>query len=67
MREEVLAMGKRARRASLKMAIASSSVKRDVLESVARALEKERPAIATANEKDLLEAEKRGNWATCIA
>jgi glutamate-5-semialdehyde dehydrogenase len=60
MREEVLAMGKRARRASLKMAIASSSVKRDVLESVARALEKERPAIATANEKDLLEAEKRG-------
>jgi glutamate-5-semialdehyde dehydrogenase len=60
MREEVLAMGKRARRASLKMAIASGSVKRDVLESVARTLKKERPAIATANEKDLLEAEKRG-------
>ncbi len=60
MREEILAMGKRARRASQHMAVASSSVKRNMLEAVAKALEKERPAIATANEKDLVEAEKRG-------
>ncbi len=60
MREEILAMGKRARRASQHMAVANSSVKRCMLEAVAKALEKERSAIAAANEKDLVEAEKRG-------
>ncbi|MHC1745373.1 MAG: glutamate-5-semialdehyde dehydrogenase [Syntrophobacteraceae bacterium] len=60
MREEILAMGKRARRASQQMAVANSSVKRNMLEAVAKALEKDRHAIAEANEKDLVEAEKRG-------
>lgn len=60
MREEILALGKRARRASLQMAIANSSVKRSMLELVAKALERERAAIAAANAKDLAEAEKRG-------
>ncbi len=60
MREEILAMGQQARQASRKMAVAGSGVKRGVLESVAKALERERAAITAANERDLVEAQKRG-------
>ena len=60
MREEILMLGRRAREAAHRMATVESAVKRDALERVAGALERERAAIAEANERDIRAAEARG-------
>jgi glutamate-5-semialdehyde dehydrogenase len=60
MREEILMMGKAAREAAHQMAKASSVQKRDVLENMASALEKEREAVSIANEKDIQKALEKG-------
>ncbi len=60
MREEILALGKRAREAAHEMANAGSTVKRRVLEAMAPALERNRAAISAANEKDIKEAASKG-------
>ncbi len=60
MREQILEMGKRAREASHVMATAGSGLKREALERMASALERERDSIEAANRKDVEEAERRG-------
>lgn len=60
MREEILMMGKRAREAAHKMAIANSVVKREALEQMAVALDRERQSIAAANERDIEDALGKG-------
>lgn len=60
MREEILLMGRRAREASRQMANVNSDVKRQVLERMAVALERESRAIASANEKDIQAALEKG-------
>ncbi|MGV8074793.1 MAG: glutamate-5-semialdehyde dehydrogenase [Syntrophobacteraceae bacterium] len=60
MREEILAMGKRAREAAHRMAITRSVAKREALEHMAAAIDRERPSIAEANERDIEEALAKG-------
>ncbi len=60
MREEILMMGRKGREAAHEMAKANSALKREALEGMALALERERKAIDEANGKDLLEAERKG-------
>ena len=60
MRQEVLAMGERARAAAHFMAKAGSGSKREALELTAAALERERQAISAANEIDIQTARERG-------
>lgn len=60
MREEILLMGRRAREAARQMANVNSDVKRQVLERMAAALERESRAIASANEKDIQAALEKG-------
>lgn len=60
MREEILLMGRRAREASRQMANVNSDVKRQVLERMAVALERESRAIVSANEKDIQAALEKG-------
>jgi glutamate-5-semialdehyde dehydrogenase len=56
MREEILAMGKRARDAAHDMAKAGNAVKRKALEHMAQALEDNRKVITAENEKDVSDA-----------
>ncbi|GKT07030.1 glutamate-5-semialdehyde dehydrogenase [Desulforhabdus sp. TSK] len=60
MREEILLMGRRARESARQMANVNSDVKRQVLERMAVALERESRAIASANEKDIQAALEKG-------
>lgn len=60
MREEILLMGRRAREAARQMGNVNSDVKRQVLERMAVALERESRAIASANEKDIQAALEKG-------
>ncbi|GLI34787.1 glutamate-5-semialdehyde dehydrogenase [Desulforhabdus amnigena] len=60
MREEILMMGKRAREAARHMANVNSGVKRQALELMAVALERESQAIGSANEKDIQAALEKG-------
>jgi len=60
LREQMVAMGKRAKRAARKLAGASGAAKREALLILADLLETERAAIAEANRLDLDAAEKRG-------
>ncbi len=60
MLEDILSMGKRARRAAQRVGVANSTAKSDVLLRMAAALSEEQSLIAEANEKDLTEASARG-------
>lgn len=60
MREEILLMGRRAREAARQMGNVNSDAKRQVLERMAVALERESRAIASANEKDIQAALEKG-------
>lgn len=60
MREEILLMGRRARESARQMANVNSDVKRQVLERMAVALERESRAIVSANEKDIQAALEKG-------
>ena len=60
MRETILGMAAKAREAAHQMAKADGNRKREALERMAGALEKEREAIAAANEIDILDAEQKG-------
>lgn len=60
MREEILTMGKKARDAAHLMAKANSTQKREALEKMAAALERERRFIDAANGQDVANAEKKG-------
>lgn len=60
MRQEILEMGQKARRAAHLMAKANSVLKNKALERMAAMLTKERRAIADANEQDVQEAIQRG-------
>ncbi len=60
MREEILMMGVEARKAAHQMAVKDSAVKRAALEHMAESLDRERSAIAEANEQDIREALERG-------
>jgi glutamate-5-semialdehyde dehydrogenase len=60
MLEDILSMGKKARQAAHRMAMAGSAVKGRALERMAEALVAKQAVIAEANEKDLVEAGERG-------
>jgi glutamate-5-semialdehyde dehydrogenase len=60
MREEIVGMGRKAREAAHRMAKAGSTQKHEALELMASALERERDAIGTANEKDVQDAVRKG-------
>lgn len=60
MREQILEMGKRAREAAHLMAKADSGRKREALEKMALALERERGSIDAANRKDVEDAVGKG-------
>lgn len=60
MREKILEMGRKAREAALLMAKASSVQKREALEKMAGALERERESIDAANRRDVELAAGRG-------
>lgn len=59
-REEIIAMAKRAREASRKMAGASPFAKNDFLERLARLLEAKKADIAKLNEEDIASAKAAG-------
>jgi len=59
-REQMVEMGKRARKAARKLAAASGRAKRDALLILADLLEAEREAVAEANRLDLDAAKERG-------
>jgi len=60
MRDEILMMGKKAREAAHRMAKTNSTMRRQALEGLAVALERERTSIGAANEEDVQEAMRRG-------
>lgn len=60
MLEDILSMGRKARQAAQRMAVAGSAVKGRVLERMAEALVENQAAIAEANDKDLTESRERG-------
>ncbi|MCU0572727.1 MAG: glutamate-5-semialdehyde dehydrogenase [Syntrophobacteraceae bacterium] len=60
MREDILSLGKRARRAAHRMGLADGTVKGDVLARMADGLRAGQSLIAEANEKDLAQASERG-------
>ncbi len=60
MREEILTMGRKAREAAHLMAKANSTQKREALEKMAAALERERRFIDAANGQDVANAENKG-------
>ncbi len=60
MREQILEMGKKARRAAHLMAMANDNQKRVALENTAAALERELQSIFAANRKDVEDAERKG-------
>lgn len=60
MLEDILSMGRKARQAAQRMAVAGSAVKGRVLERMAEALVENQAAIAEANDKDLMESRERG-------
>ena len=62
MRDEILEMGKKAREASHLMAMANSNQKRESLEKMASALERERESIGAANRKDVEAGGAQGAW-----
>lgn len=60
MREDILSLGRRARRAAHRMGLADGVVKGEVLLRMADALRAEHALIAEANGKDLAQASERG-------
>lgn len=60
MREQILAMGKKAREAAHLMGNANDTQKREALENMALALDAERESIAAANRVDIEAAERKG-------
>lgn len=60
MREDILSLGKRARRAAHRMGLADGRVKDDALMRMADVLRAEQATIVEANEKDLAQAAERG-------
>jgi glutamate-5-semialdehyde dehydrogenase len=60
MREEILVMGQKARKAAHLMGMANSNLKRNALEMMAAALDLGRSSIAEANRKDIEAAERKG-------
>jgi glutamate-5-semialdehyde dehydrogenase len=60
MREEILEMGRKARKAAHLMGMANSDRKRDALETMAAALDLGRLSISEANRKDVEAAERKG-------
>ena len=60
MREEILMMGKKAREAAHQMAKAGSASRREAIERMAEALDRERASISAANDEDIRQAIDKG-------